>query len=268
MFQLCSTFGTEPSEALSTVPPLTMEQTFCMDGELGPTLTVTGNKGELVTALDMTPQQRSCVRHIVFGPGLELGWHLMSGLPCLERVDLPEDVKYVPKHLVFNCSQLSSLVLPPTVEFISTEACYGCHKLVVPDLPETLTYIGARAFYKCILPPKLCIPGDCVVGFGAFQMCTGGKEVLFHASKEDPYGNKNDIQDRAFYGCKDVDTIQHTCVARGTVQLGLPCCAFVGNLCFAYTSVAKNGVWPLTNHAFLGDKVFHLADGHHEPLMP
>ena len=64
----------------------------------------------------------------------------------LERIALPEGLRYLLASVFDSCGALSSVQLPSTLELIGGYAFYECARLSALTLPENLTEIGVKAF--------------------------------------------------------------------------------------------------------------------------
>ncbi len=120
----------------------------------------------------------------------------------LEKIVIPDTVKYIGRSAFYLCSSLKDIELPNAITRIEDYTFYGCSSLKPFTLPDSLTYIGRSAFYKALLADtasgtgstSLIIP-DSVKYIGDYAFYNNGMTTVINDSDED----EGEMQD-VFYG--------------------------------------------------------------------
>lgn len=185
----------------------------------------------------------------------------------LEVVDIQEGVTSIGAGAFMNCKKLAIVSLPPTLTSIGDDAFNGCEIMQAPSLPNGLLSIGKNAFFNCKGKSftKISIPANCLIGTGAFKLCS---ELITVSQMP---ANMTTIPDNSFENCyklknitipNTVTTIGNSafrnCVALTNIPYGETSAiteigenAFFG--CTGFTEVEiKNPVSTIKNYAFKG----------------
>ena len=185
----------------------------------------------------------------------------------LEVVDIQEGVTSIGAGAFMNCKKLAIVSLPPTLTSIGDDAFNGCEIMQAPSLPNGLLSIGKNAFFNCKGKSftKISIPANCLIGTGAFKLCS---ELITVSQMP---ANMTTIPNNSFENCyklknitipKTVTTIGNSafrnCVALTNIPYGETSAiteigenAFFG--CTGFTEVEiKNPVSTIKNYAFKG----------------
>ena len=97
----------------------------------------------------------------------------------IEKVVLPDSVKYIYDRAFAACSNLKEVVFGRNLELINYEAFENCTSLQYVNLPENLKEICYSAFYNCSSLTKIFIPKSCTKYSFTFQKCSSLKEIVF-----------------------------------------------------------------------------------------
>lgn len=97
----------------------------------------------------------------------------------MEKVVLPDSVKYIYDRAFAACSNLKEVVFGKNLELINYEAFENCTSLQYVNLPENLKEICYSAFYNCSSLTKIFIPKSCTKYSFTFQKCSSLKEIVF-----------------------------------------------------------------------------------------
>lgn len=185
----------------------------------------------------------------------------------LEVVDIQEGVTSIGAGAFMNCKKLAIVSLPPTLTSIGDDAFNGCEIMQAPSLPNGLLSIGKNAFFNCKGKSftKISIPANCLIGTGAFKLCS---ELITVSQMP---ANMTTIPNNSFENCyklknitipNTVTTIGNSafrnCVALTNIPYGETSAiteigenAFFG--CTGFTEVEiKNPVSTIKNYAFKG----------------
>ena len=152
----------------------------------------------------------------------EIGGGAFYRCSSLKNITLPEKITSLPSNydrlgfaygLFEGCSSLMSITIPNGVKTIGAKTFAECSSITNITLPNTVTTIGGAVFYKCSslesivlsenitsLPPLWSSPYD-RVGIGFFEGCSSLTSIIVPK-------NINDIGYLAFYGCKNLVSLQ------------------------------------------------------------
>lgn len=120
---------------------------------------------------------------------------------ALEKLVLPDKVKYIRKEAFWECKNLREVYLGKGLYSIGEEAFRYCYKLEVLDIPEGLELIKTSAFDYCSSLKKLVLP-DTVTNIwsGAFNFCRSLGEVVLSKNLKELLS--------IFACCKSLTTIE------------------------------------------------------------
>ena len=140
---------------------------------------------------------------------------ILCSCPSLKWVEVPDGVTELLAVFSYN-AYIETVILPNTLTSIDNDAFYRCTSLKnvlvagglspqegvnMVQLPPQLVKIGSYAFSNCPeIELLICNEGLQQINFGAFQICTGLREVRL---------NKDlvKIDGRGFYGCSSLETL-------------------------------------------------------------
>ena len=185
----------------------------------------------------------------------------------LEVVDIKEGVTSIGAGAFMNCKKLAMISIPSTLTSIGDDAFNGCEIMQAPSLPNGLLSIGKNAFFNCKGKSftKISIPANCLIGTGAFKLCS---ELITVSQMP---ANMTTIPDNCFENCYQLKSITipntvttignsafRNCVALTNIPYGETSAiteigenAFFG--CTGFTEVEiKNPVSTIKNYAFKG----------------
>ncbi len=104
----------------------------------------------------------------------------------LEKLVLPEGVKYIGNEAFCECKNLKEVYLCKSLDTIGEEAFRYCYKLEVLDIPEGLELIKTRAFDHCGSLKKVVLPESAThIWSGAFDFCRSLGEVVLPKNLKD-----------------------------------------------------------------------------------
>ena len=107
-----------------------------------------------------------------------LGYYAMGNYAALERVTLPDTLKYIGNGAFSLCRALSQIDLPDSLESLDTAAFFGCESLTKVDIPNGVHSIGSTAFRQCRSLEQVTIPDSVEsVGKMAFFECDSLRAV-------------------------------------------------------------------------------------------
>lgn len=139
---------------------------------------------------------------------IEIGDECFKAMTNLRSVVLPNTLRVIGFCAFENCNSLTSVVLPSHLEEIGIAAFEGCSALKEIVLPDHLKQIDSLAFRDSGLI-SIKIPGTVnVIGDSAFFDCIGLTSIEVEkrvCAKDQPLFVK--VDDKAFYGCKNVKTV-------------------------------------------------------------
>lgn len=116
----------------------------------------------------------------------------------LEKVVIPEGIKFIGMHAFEECTSLTSVQIPDSVVTIGDFAFCKCLNLSEMKLPAKLQSIGMYAFSNCEKLTAIALPDTLVsVGDMAFAYCTSMNEVTIPAGIEI-------ISVNTFNGCNSI----------------------------------------------------------------
>lgn len=139
----------------------------------------------------------------------------------LKSIDIPDYVEQISDYAFYNCCQLSSITIPSSVTYIGYRAFENCYKLENIILSEGLEYIDKEAF-NYVAITSMTIPKSLkYINEYAFEYCKINELIIdnpelrissFAFSNIDELTrieiiNIKNIQDCAFYGCKNIKSI-------------------------------------------------------------
>ncbi len=170
----------------------------------------------------------------------------------LERITIPETVKYIGRSAFYLCTALEDIALPDRVTRIEDYTFYGCSALKPFKLPGSLTYIGRSAFYKALLADMerdlatdtLVIP-DTVKYIGDYAFYNTGISAIINGGDED----EGEIQD-VFYG------IDKIIIGNGVEYIGTR--AFYGSVALKEVVLGEK-LMILGERAFYNCKLLHTV---------
>lgn len=101
-----------------------------------------------------------------------------SGLPALEKINIPDSVTQLNELCFLGCSSLSTIEIPASVESIGEGAFLGCTALWGVFGGNGITSIGDRAFFGCSSLRFFKIPeGVTTIGDETFAGCTSMRSI-------------------------------------------------------------------------------------------
>lgn len=118
----------------------------------------------------------------------------------LKNVNITSDVETIGKETFANCMSLEKIVLPDSVKYIEEEAFSGCANLKEINIPTGVETIEKETFINCTSLEKIVLPESVkYIETEAFSGCTNLKEVVM---PDTIVG----IHKTAFEGCNLLDT--------------------------------------------------------------
>ncbi|MCR5137752.1 MAG: leucine-rich repeat protein [Oscillospiraceae bacterium] len=103
-----------------------------------------------------------------------IGTSAFSGCSGLTGITIPESVTSIGESAFEDCSGLTSITIPESVTSIGTSAFSGCRGLTGITIPESVTGIGESAFEDCSGLTSITIPERVTsIGTSAFSWCRG-----------------------------------------------------------------------------------------------
>ncbi len=152
---------------------------------------------------------------------MALGGKIFFCNEFVTSVELPETIVEIPTYAFYKCTNLEKVVIPEGVKFIGMHAFEECTSLTAVQIPDSVVTIGDFAFCKCTNLSDVKMSGnvqsigmysfsncetlstialpDTLVSVGdmAFAYCTSMKEITI------PVGIES-ISANAFSGCQDI----------------------------------------------------------------
>ncbi|MBQ2848436.1 MAG: leucine-rich repeat domain-containing protein [Clostridia bacterium] len=128
--------------------------------------------------------QYSKISEIIFNEGLEkIGYHAFHNCSSLEKINLPDTVKYIDDGAFKSCKNVKSIELSPLVTEICNGAFSSIHGLENIVIPSTIKVIGESAFAYCRNLKSVIIEnGVEEIGKFAFSYCTSIEEITIPES--------------------------------------------------------------------------------------
>lgn len=116
----------------------------------------------------------------------------------LEKVVIPEGVKFIGMHAFEECTSLTAVQIPDSVVTIGDFAFCKCTRLSNVEMTGNVQSIGMYSFSNCETLSTIALPDTLVsVGDMAFAYCTSMKEITI------PVGIES-ISANTFSGCQDI----------------------------------------------------------------
>ena len=133
---------------------------------------------------------------------------VFSGCTNISKLNIGNNVKWIPASTFSGCTGLTTLTIPNSVVTIGNYAFYGCTGLTSLTIPDSVVTIGNYAFRDCSGMSTLTI-GKAVSSIGnyAFQNCTGLDTVNFNADSCISMCSSSNNSYRAFVGCTNISTL-------------------------------------------------------------
>ena len=116
----------------------------------------------------------------------------------LEKVVIPEGVKFIGMHAFEDCTSLTSVQIPDSVVTIGDFAFCKCTNLSDVGMSGNVQSIGMYSFSNCEMLNAIVLPDTLVsIGDMAFAYCTSMDEITIPAGIET-------ISTNVFSGCQDI----------------------------------------------------------------
>ncbi|MBQ7257648.1 MAG: leucine-rich repeat protein [Abditibacteriota bacterium] len=151
-----------------------------------------------------------------------IGYEAFSDCNSLQKIILPDSIKYISDKSFANCKSLKNINLPNNIEFIGNSAFRNCpiKEIIIPKkinkiydyafagakiteliIPKNINNIGDFAFSLCGSLETITFPNNFGnIGKNAFQICKSLETVTFP-------GNVGDIGAWAFSGCDSLESV-------------------------------------------------------------
>ena len=110
-----------------------------------------------------------------------IGNNTFSNCEKLEYISLPDEIDEIPNEAFKNCTNLKSIKLPKGLKRIQSYAFSGCSNLINIEFPSGLEKIGMKAFSSCKKIKEINLPENLTSLFaGCFQECESLETVNFN----------------------------------------------------------------------------------------
>ena len=164
-----------------------------------------------------------CMTSVIPQSVKEIGFAAFRNCTTLQEIHIPDGVTAIGEYAFISCQALTSIVLPEGITEIKECTFQECTNLEEVDIPDTVTKIGECAFYKCAKLSILVLPKALEeMGKAALAATNLTKiEVPESLTVIPPYAfsvtditsiaipaSVTEIGDKAFKGCKRLETIQ------------------------------------------------------------
>lgn len=130
-----------------------------------------------------------------------IGAYTFAGCSKLEKIILPDNIKFIDHHAFDNCENLTQINLQ-YVQGICIGAFENCSKLKTVQFPKDNIKLSKNAFQNCTSLKSISISGT--IGENSFGGCSNLKKVVL--LKVDPMGGYA-IGNSAFSDCKNLTEI-------------------------------------------------------------
>lgn len=112
------------------------------------------------------------------------------------------NIKVLPKNVLYQCTGLISISLPAELETIGEYALYYCSALENISIPASVKTIGSRAFYYCSKLSDIKLPENLEsIGEYAFNNCTSLTKFEFPK-------NITEVKNYLFSGCTNLAEVK------------------------------------------------------------
>ncbi|MGP1414197.1 MAG: leucine-rich repeat protein [Bacillales bacterium] len=112
--------------------------------------------------------------------------HVFTNCKNLQRIDLSKtQITDIPEGCFSECKELEELLLPKTLKNIGLNAFLNCKKLKNIDLENTsIEHINTNTFFQCYALENIKLPSTLkTLGTSAFASCTSVKEIDLSKTK-------------------------------------------------------------------------------------
>ena len=118
-----------------------------------------------------------------------------ESFPNLRMVELPEELREVPKYLTTN-TPITTIIMHDEVRKLSDSAFEcglpGMCAFTQIELPDSLESIGSRAFWNCNSLKEITIPANVLtIGIDAFYNCRSLEKIVIKGDKRTIDGEEN-----------------------------------------------------------------------------
>lgn len=150
--------------------------------------------------LALTINSKTCFR-MEGGLLIDSNGLLISASSQLNKVRIPDSVRYIGNSAFSCCNTLKSIVIPKSVVSIGDEAFFNCIALKEVFIPDTVKYIGKKAFSRCRSLNEVAIPASITnIADQTFDTCDSLPSISIPKSIRT-------IGKRAFYFCRSLTKI-------------------------------------------------------------
>ena len=147
------------------------------------------------------PDNSNNIKEYIIKPGtIEICAEAFLGCESLERVTIPESVRWIAKRAFSGCINLSSVTIGDSVEEIGSYAFSECTGLRSVSFGKSCTSIRRGAFFRCLMLTDINFGSVGEIGEEAFRECESLERVTIPESV-------TTIADSAFQNCDNLKTI-------------------------------------------------------------
>lgn len=173
----------------------------------------------------------------------------------IERVTLPETLRYIGDEAFYKCDALTSIDIPSSVTTIGDSAFEGCKNVATLSLgnvdSSNLSKIGSKAFKGVSKVNEIVLPNNVnEISLEAFSGCTS--LVSFNISNS---SKLEIIADKAFYGTTNLESIN---IPNGVISIGESAFYNTKAMTNIDISLSDSKLESVGNSAFENSKITHI----------